>query len=190
MRVSNVQSINDGGALLSRWRPCFGAFVYVLLTACAGTAQAAASQSENLGVFKDWTAVRFSEGGADTCMMWSQPQHSEGKYTRRGEVYVFVTHRPSAKSFDSVSFESGYTFKPKSEVDVQVKADRFHLSTEGSMAWTGANSDGKKLVAAMRAGREMVTKGVSSRGTLTEDRYSLYGFSAAYRAIGRACGRR
>ena len=40
----------------------------------------------------------------------------------------------------------------------------------------------------MKRGRKMVVKGKSSRGTATTDTYSLTGFSAAYKAIGEACG--
>ncbi len=34
----------------------------------------------------------------------------------------------------------------------------------------------------------MIVAGISSRGTLTTDTYSLNGFTAAYDAITRACG--
>jgi len=39
----------------------------------------------------------------------------------------------------------------------------------------------------MRAGGELVVKGVSTRGTLTTDTYSLKGFTAAWKAINTAC---
>jgi hypothetical protein len=44
------------------------------------------------------------------------------------------------------------------------------------------------VTAAMRDGKQMVVKGVSSRGTKTTDTYSLAGVSQAYDAINEACG--
>ncbi|MGZ8996253.1 MAG: invasion associated locus B family protein [Rhodospirillales bacterium] len=45
------------------------------------------------------------------------------------------------------------------------------------------------MLDAMRAGRQMVVKGTSTRGTLTTDTYSLNGFSTALQSIDKACGR-
>ena len=39
----------------------------------------------------------------------------------------------------------------------------------------------------MIRGARLVVKGTSSRGTKTTDTYSLKGFSAAFKAIGKAC---
>ena len=44
-----------------------------------------------------------------------------------------------------------------------------------------------KLVQSMIRGADMVVQGTSSRGTLTTDTYSLKGFTAAYKAINKAC---
>ena len=71
----------------------------------------ALAEGKRLGSFKTWTAMRFEDEGAKSCMLWGQPEKSSGKYTRRGEVFLFVTHRPSEKVFDRLTFETGYTFK-------------------------------------------------------------------------------
>ena len=39
----------------------------------------------------------------------------------------------------------------------------------------------------MRAGANMIVRGKSWRGTNTKDTYSLLGFTAALRAINKAC---
>ena len=46
-----------------------------------------------------------------------------------------------------------------------------------------------KIVSAMKAGTRLVVLGTSSRGTDTEDIYSLFGFTAALKLIDKACGR-
>ena len=40
----------------------------------------------------------------------------------------------------------------------------------------------------MKAGKQLIVRGTSSRGTATTDTYSLAGFSAALAAIDKACG--
>ena len=44
-----------------------------------------------------------------------------------------------------------------------------------------------KLVRAMRRGKKLMIRGVSQRGTKTTDRFSLTGFTAAHKAISKAC---
>lgn len=165
------------------------------LAMCAslvGAASVYGADSERLGNFKAWTAMRFAGqgGGAQpSCMLWSQPEVSSGDYTRRGEVFIFVTHRPADGRFDKVSYETGYTYQKDSEVTLQIGERVFKLFTDRTIAWTFSGEDDQALVAAMRAGQSMVVKGVSSRGTLTEDRFSLLGFTAGHRAIDAACER-
>ena len=157
------------------------------LAAALSLASAATAAQRSLGEFRAWSAVRYGSANAPVCMMWSAPTREQGKYTRRGDVYAFVTRRASAKGGDRVGFEAGYPFADASTVTVQVDGSRFRLETTGSTAFAASPTIGKQLVAAMRAGRKMVVKGTSRRGTATRDTYSLLGFSAAHRAIDRAC---
>ena len=119
--------------------------------------------------------------------MWSQPEKAEGNYTTRGDIYVFITHRPSEKKLDEIRFESGYPFKPTSQVDVTISEQHFSLTTDASTAWSASAGEEQKMVKAMRAGSSMVVEGTSQRGTVTTDTYSLKGFTAAHKAINKAC---
>lgn len=148
-----------------------------------------AAPAEPLGKFEAWTAQAFEDAGARVCSLWAQPEKSEGEYTRRGEVFVFVTHTPAKRSFDSVTLEIGYTFADDATASVSIGKRRFELNAGGSAAWTSGPAEDRKLVAAMRGGRSMVIEATSSRGTRTRDTFSLYGFSAAHDAVGEACPR-
>ena len=147
----------------------------------------AGAADESLGSFRDWRAMRFGEGNGIACMAFSRPVKSEGDYGKRGEAFVFVTHRPGSGERGAVSLETGYPFDPGSTVKVTIGGLTLALRTKGSTAWLDDAEQARRLVAAMRAGREMVVEGTSSRGTATVDRYSLYGFSAAHDAIGEGC---
>jgi hypothetical protein len=44
------------------------------------------------------------------------------------------------------------------------------------------------LVKAMTSGKRMIVRGSSSKGGNSTDTYSLAGFGASYKSIGKACG--
>jgi len=166
----------------------------LVMATLAGWAIPAGAQ--DLGKFRDWSAHRFTEEGREFCLMWTQPQKSEGKYSRRGEVYATVTHRPALREFGVVAFEMGYPFAPDNELSVSIdggSAVRFPADEDGdsedeSIRWHPSPEVNRDLVESMREGLAMIAKGRSKRGTKTVDTYSLHGFAAAYRAISKACG--
>lgn len=151
------------------------------------SAQAAQAAPDLIGLFDDWEAYTATEGGAKICYMGSEPKKMEGKYSKRGRVVMLVTHRPKDKEKGIVSVTTGYSYKKGSEVSVKIGDKTFSLFTTGEHAFADEGKDAA-LVQAMIRGADMVVKGTSSRGTLTTDTYSLKGFTAAWKAIGKACG--
>jgi invasion protein IalB len=142
---------------------------------------------ELIGLFDDWEAYTATEAGAKICYMGSEPEKMEGNYSKRGRVVMLVTHRPKDKEKGVVSVTTGYTYKSGSGVTVTIGTQTFTLFTSGEHAFAEEGKD-SALVNAMIRGADMVVKGTSSRGTLTTDTYSLKGFTAAWKAIGKACG--
>lgn len=177
--------MNTHGAAPASRRPVRRLALAVALGVSLGATATAADKS--LGTFKVWSAMTFNEDDKTVCMMWSQPEKAEGDYKKRGEVFVFVTHRPGDREMNKVSFETGYTFKESSEVRVSIDGTAYTLYTEGSTAWSYDVKDDVRMVNAMRAGRTMIMEGTSSRGTKTRDTYSLSGFTAAHNTINKAC---
>lgn len=168
----------------SQTRLAFGSAVVLAVLAAAANANA----QEVLGTFNDWTAFTDKVSGKQICYIGSKPKKAEGNYTKRDDAFVLVTHRPSEKVVGEVSIETGYTYKTGSSPVVTIGDSTFTLFAKGSNAWAKDASADRKLVAAMKGGSEMVVKGTSSRGTATTDTYSLSGFTAAFNAIGKACG--
>ncbi len=159
--------------------------IVVAFVALAVAPAATAAEIDTLGVFRAWSAYRTATDGKPLCYMVGEPKKAEGKYTRRGKIYAFVTHRPAAKRLDEVSFDAGYTYKDGSDIKVGIGDRSFTLTPHQNTAWA---TDDKSMIEAMKAGTTMIVRGVSSRGTNTKDTYSLLGFTAAYRAISKACG--
>ncbi|MBE1237690.1 hypothetical protein IHV25_08520 [Phaeovibrio sulfidiphilus] len=149
--------------------------------------EAGAQQISTLGVYNNWTAFLMMENNQKVCYIASSPTKDEGNYTRRGDIYALVTHRPADKQYYVVTIYAGYAYRPGSPVQLSVDQTGFELFTEGESAWAPNDMD-KRIVQAMRKGNAMVVRGTSSRGTATKDTYSLRGVSAALSKINEACG--
>ncbi len=141
-----------------------------------------------LGEFGDWTAYTEGKGKKKSCYIASLPKKKEGKYKKRGETYLLLTHWPAMKELNVVELRAGYTYKLDSEARLTIDTNAFSLFTSGAAAWARDPATDRKLARAMVKGARLVARGVSSRGTRTKDTYSLTGFTAAYKAIGKACG--
>ena len=149
-----------------------------------------ASDIELLGSFDYWSAYSFNDGTDHVCYMASQPTKSQGKYSRRDDVFLIVTHRPDKKSFDVVNVVAGYTYKSTSKPQLTIDKNKaVELKRHEDTAWAKDSATDAKLVAEMKKGSNAVLLGTSARGTKTTDTFSLKGFSKAYEAINKACGR-
>lgn len=162
---------------------------FVLMVAIAGGVLPAWAQEPTpIDTHRDWHTYKFEENGKLVCYMATQPTKEEGDYTQRGDVYLMVTHRPAENSRDVVSVITGYTYGPDSDVEVDIGDSKFSLFTAENTAWADDEATDREMIAAMRAGSSMTVKGVSNRGTVTTDTYSLLGFTAAHNEITRVCG--
>ena len=134
-----------------------------------------------------WTAYSYSEENGKVCYMASKPTSARGKYTRRGDIFALLTHRPSEKSNNVISIITGYPYKENSEVNIKIGSSKFTMFTVGQRAWNRDEKSDGKMVKSMIKGSTMVVKGTSSKGTITTDTYSLNGFTATHRTISRFC---
>ncbi|MDG2242433.1 MAG: invasion associated locus B family protein [Rhodospirillaceae bacterium] len=155
--------------------------------ALTGATAVSAQDVTVIGTHGAWTAYSYQEDSGIVCYMASEPTKAEGNYTRRGDVFALVTHRPSEKTFDVVSVVAGYPYKENSDVSVQIGPANYGMFTHGERAWNRDEETDKKMVQGMIRGSRLTVKGTSSRGTLTTDTYSLSGFTAAHKKITTAC---
>ena len=154
----------------------------------AAAATGSAGAQTVLGTHGDWTAFTDGSGNSKVCYMASQPRKEEGDYSRRGDTFVLVTHRPSENTRDTVEVRAGYAYKEDSDVRMVIDGRTYELFTSGESAWARDQQTDTTLAQAMIRGNSMVIFGTSARGTATKDTYSLSGFTAAYQAISKACG--
>ncbi|HVG82791.1 MAG TPA: invasion associated locus B family protein [Methylomirabilota bacterium] len=174
---------------LQPWKP----LALCLIAGMAGPAFPQAADTR-VAVHNDWSV--FVAGEPKECYIGALPATSvakrDGKPTevQRGDVRLYVTFRPSDSVTNEVSFTGGYPFKPDSTVNLAIGGETFKLlpgdGDGAEWAWTDPGDD-SKAVAAMRRGANAKLTGTSSRGTVTEDTFSLSGFTAAVEDAAARC---
>lgn len=154
-------------------------------------AQSASAAPREVSSHNDWKAYVSQEANGKVCFVVSAPQDQSPKNVNRGDIFFVVTNWGNGHWQPSV--EIGYPFKPSSKATVQIGSDKFDLFTDNDKAtgnggaWIREAADETRLVRAMKRGSSMIVKGTSKRGTLTTDRYSLSGITAALDAAEKAC---
>jgi hypothetical protein len=160
-----------------------------LVLGLAATATPVVAKPEVVSRHTDWLVLEERQG-LRACMTFGEPVQSLPENVRRGAIYIVVTHIPSENVGSQVRIEMGYPLENGRDVTVDIDGRTFQLFRDDrtqETAWTRSDDDDAALIAGMRAGRRMVVRGRSTRGTDTTDTYSLSGFTAATRATIAAC---
>jgi invasion protein IalB len=176
--------------LLYALRPAAFVLVACALAASAGSASAQSeSQPTLLQQYGDWGVYTGTNAGNKVCFALSQPTSAETDPPNRprGQIYLFVSTRPSDNVRNEISVIIGYPFRANADATVEIGSTTFNLQTQSDNAWLRNPAEEQQMVDAMRRGSDMVIKGVSTRGTGTTDRYSLSGISAALDRVAREC---
>ena len=145
-------------------------------------------KSEHLGDAEGWSAFAETDKNAKACYLVGRPAKTEPENLKRGDIYVYVTHRPAEKTFNVVSFAAGYPYKDASDAELTVDTHKFTLFTSKEAAWSRDAATDKAVVEAMAKAKQAVLKGISARGNNTTDTYSLDGFAPMLAQIDKACG--
>lgn len=159
-----------------------------ILILTAGTVATAVAQTPTqLGAFRDWAAYTYNDDRGKVCFAASQPKDTEPKNVNRDPVFFMVSNRPVESVKNEASIIIGYPFKADSRVTAEVDGQSYAMFTKGDGAWVENAAQEQALIAAMKAGRQLVVKGTSQRGTLTTDTYSLSGITAAIDRVDQEC---
>jgi len=165
--------------------------VFALVVPLSDSANAQQDSRRAIGSYRDWDAFVYGTGAKRTCHIISVPKSSTAskKNARRGDIYIMVSHRPEYGVVGEVNAVLGYPIRQGSTAKFNVDGGRKRMEffTEGTGAWAYDPKDDKAAIDAMKRGSGLVISATSQRGTNTNDRYSLSGFTAAYNAITKAC---
>jgi len=161
-------------------------FVAVLAVAVM-PAVALAAGPQRLGEYKDWGAYVSGTGDGKVCYMHAEPKTRQHHGRPRGDTYAQVAHRPGDDVKGEISITAGYPYKNGVDAMLEIDGKKFDLFTQDDTAWVRDRKTEGEIVEAMIRGHNMIVRGISSRGTQTTDTWSLNGFTAAWKAIGKAC---
>ncbi|APZ53183.1 invasion associated locus B family protein [Salipiger abyssi] len=160
--------------------------------ALAATSALAQEESQNrVNAITDWSVFE----GNDPRECWAVTTYKESVNTkdgrvvsvRRGDILLMVFYRPGADVTGQVAFTGGYPFASGSTVNVNIGGSEFELYTEGEWAWPATPQEDAKIITAMKRGADAVLTARSSRGTQTQDTFSLLGFTAAVEDAEKRC---
>ncbi|KUP93231.1 invasion associated locus B family protein [Tritonibacter horizontis] len=171
------------------FRRLAGALLLVGMATSAGAQQA--TTENRVGAHVDWSV--FEETSPRECIAVSAPKEMvntrDGRVVavRRSEIRLFVFFRPDNENKGQVTFTGGYPFAPGSTVNMTIGDAEFELFTEGEWAWPATPTDDTKIITAMKRGTDAVLTARSSRGTQTQDTFSLLGFTASIEDAEKRC---
>ena len=130
-----------------------------------------------------WTLTKDS----DWCYIGSLPIKSDLPETKkRGDNYILV-YKIIGSDENIVQVEAGYQYNLDEDIVVNIDNTSFKFySTEDSSETAWTNND-EKVIFAMEKGLKLVLSGQSSRGTITNDTYTLKGFTSAINKLNKDC---
>ena len=157
----------------------------------AAPAVAQETSTNRVAANTDWSVFTASE--PTECWGVTAPKETvntrDGRVVaaRRGESLLMVFYRPSIGVNGQLNFTGGYPFASGSTVNLNIDGTEFELFTEGEWAWAASPAEDAKIVTAMKRGSQAVATARSSRGTTTQDTFSLLGFTAAVEDAEQRC---
>lgn len=165
----------------------------LMMTTIAGLGSSAFAQesSNRVAANTDWSV--FVEDDPKECWGVSAPKESvnsrdgQAVEVRRGDILLFVFYRPGASVQGQVAFTGGYPFASGSTAELDIGGTKFEMFTEGEWAWPATPEEDARIVAAMKRGSDASMTARSGRGTVTNDRFSLLGFTSAVEEAERRC---
>ena len=141
-----------------------------------------AKQSMSLEKGK-WSFVKDN----DWCYIGSSPIKSDLPDTKKRDESYILVYRIIGSEENIIQIEAGYKYNLDKKINVKIDNVNYDFySTEDSSetAWT---NDDKKVIYAMKKGLELTLTGESARGTITNDVYTLKGFTNAVNQLNQDC---
>ena len=105
---------------------------------------------------------------------------------KRGNFYILV-YKNIGNPDSVVQIEAGYDYKVPSNIIVNIDNGEYEFYTSKDLPTAAWTEEDTKVIFAMKKGLELKVTGESSRGTVTNDIYTLNGFTAAYNQLINDC---
>jgi len=120
----------------------------------------------------------------DYCLIQSAPLKTdipEGK--SRGENYLLV-YRMKNNIEPIIQITAGFNYKSSDAINVKIDEVDYNFYSDSDTAWA---KEDKKVISAMKKGLELISSGISDKGTKVVDTFTLKGFTAAFKKLMNDC---
>ena len=123
----------------------------------------------------------------DWCYIGSSPIKSDLPETKkRGDNYILV-YKIIGSDENIIQIEAGYNYNLDKTINVKIDNANFEFYSTEDSSETSWTDDDQKVIYAMRKGLNLILTGESSRGTITNDEYTLKGFTNAVNLLNNDC---
>ena len=130
-----------------------------------------------------WTFVKNDE----YCYIGSIPIETDlSKEKKRGDTYILVYKMVGNQDF-VIQVEAGYNYKLNKDIIIKIDSTNYKFYTTEDVSDSAWTDDDAKVIFAMKKGLKLVITGESSRGTVTNDTYTLKGFTSAFNQLTKDC---
>ena len=123
----------------------------------------------------------------DWCYIGSSPIKSDLPETKkRGDNYILV-YKIIGSEENVIQIEAGYKYDLEKPINVKIDNTNFNFYTTEDSSETAWTNDDSKVIYAMKKGLKLILTGQSARGTITNDVYTLKGFTNAINLLNEDC---
>ena len=130
-----------------------------------------------------WIFVKDDE----YCYIGSIPIETDlPKEKKRGDTYILV-YKLVGNQDSVIQVEAGYNYKLNKDIIIKIDSTNYKFYTTEDVSDSAWTKDDAKVIFAMKKGLELVITGESSRGTITNDTYTLKGFTSAFDQLTKDC---
>ena len=125
------------------------------------------------------------QDGKYYCYILSIPIHKHGNKILRGESYAVVSDIENDTS--EITIVSGYIYKKTANVEMSFGAHKYYLFPYMATAWTYSRNDDIDIIKEMQQNDEFIVSAMTINNKMTNDSYSLIGFTQAYFKLKEIC---
>ena len=130
-----------------------------------------------------WIFVKDDE----YCYIGSIPIETDlPKEKKRGDTYILVYKMVGNKN-SVIQIEAGYNYKLNKDILIKIDNTDYVFYTTKDVSDSAWTNDDAKVIFAMKKGLKLMITGESSRGTVTNDTYTLKGFTSAFDQLTKDC---
>jgi len=130
-----------------------------------------------------WIFVKDDE----YCYIGSIPIETDlSKEKKRGDTYILVYKMVGNKN-SVIQIEAGYNYKLNKDILIKIDNTDYEFYTTKDVLDSAWTNDDTKVIFAMKKGLKLMITGESSRGTVTNDTYTLKGFTSAFNQLAEDC---